>query len=179
MPRRTGPRAGARSRSRRRRTAAELQRLREREGSGLRAVYLSCGNQSAIQHIREAVGPLGFSVLDKWTVFEGDWPEGLRAVEALSFDEKAVVEFVPLTQAKYFLGLRLSSMSVVVAQTRTLDEEGDFFENHVDGVDSGVDTSGRTLAMRGNENTRLLTISGVHLPSTQVPKLGFGVVSPL
>lgn len=143
--------------------AAELQRLRGREepGGRLRAVYLSCGNRSAIQRFREAVEPLGFSVLDKWTVFEEDWPEGLRAVEALSFDQKAVVEFVPLTQARYFLGLRLSSMSVVVAQSRTLDEEGDFFENHVDGAGSEADSGGRTLAMRGNENTRLLAIGGI------------------
>lgn len=140
---------------------AELQRLRAREGPGLRAVYLSCGNRSAIEHFRAAATPLGFAVLDKWTVFEADWPEGLRTVEALSFDEKAIVEFVPLTQAKYFLGVSLSSMSVAVAQKRTLDEEGDFFEKYINSVGAGeAETSGRTLAMRGNENTRILTISG-------------------
>lgn len=140
---------------------AELQRLRERDGlDSIAAAYVSCGNRDAISHFREAVEPLGIAVLDKWTVFEEDWPEGLQAVEKLSFDQKAVVELVPLTRARYFLGLRLSSMSVVVAQTRTLDEEGDFFENHVDNG-AKPETSGRTMTMSGNENTRLLTISGI------------------
>lgn len=154
----------------------ELRRVRAREsegegqvdggGSGSprgqpAAVYVSCGNQTAIQRFRETVAPLGFSVVDKWTVLEESWPEGVARVNALGFDAKAVVEFVPLTKAKYFLGLRLSSMSVVIAWTRTLDEEGEFFKNYVDSFEAETKNKGRILEMRGNNNTRLLAISGI------------------
>lgn len=141
--------------------AAELVRLRESDRTGSSTVYVSCGNRTAVQHFRRAVAPLGFLVLDKWVAFEQDWPEGVELVETLPFDQKAVVEYVPLVEAKYFLGLRLSSMSVVIAQARTLDEPGDFFEKHVDSNVSAAESSGRTLEVRGNENTRLLVISGI------------------
>lgn len=140
--------------------AAELRRLRARDGD-LRTVFVSCGNRSAVQYFRETVGPSGFAVLDKWAVLGEHWPEGLETVEALAFDQKAVVEYAPLLEGKYFLGLRLSSMSVIVAQARTLDEEGDFFENYFDENNTETRPAGRTLEVRGNENTRLLVISGI------------------
>lgn len=155
----------------------ELRRVLAREGEGEgqggergsrspgggppAAVYVSCGNQTAIQRFREAVAPLGFAVVDKWTVLEESWPEGLAEVEALGFDAKAIVEYVPLTTARYFLGLRSSSMSVVVTWARTLEEEGEFFENYVDVFEEETKDKGRILEMRGNNNTKLLAISNI------------------
>lgn len=139
--------------------AAELRRLRARHGD-LRTVYVSCGNRTAIQYFREVVEPIGFSVLDKWAILEKHWPEGLEKVEALPFDQKAIVEYAPLMEGKFFFGLRSSSMSVVIAQARTLEEEGDFFEKHVDKDTTEVAPSVRTLEVRGNEHTRFLVIRG-------------------
>lgn len=151
--------------------AAELVRLRESDRAAaaatattmLSTVYVSCGNRTAIEQFRRVVAPMGFLVLDKWVLLEEDGPEGVGLVETLPFDQKAVVEYVPLVEGKYFLGLRLSSMSVIIAQSRTLEEPGDFFETFVDGgtVLAAEPSGGRMLEVRGNENTRLLVISGI------------------
>lgn len=104
--------------------------------------------------------PLGLSVLDKWTVFETDWPEGLTIVESLPFDQKAVVEYEALVNGKYFLGISLSSMSNSIATQRTLDEPGDFLETYISSADMDSANSG-SLEIRGNTYTRLLSITGI------------------
>lgn len=138
----------------------ELQRLGEQDGN-VTTVYVSCGNKTSIQYFRQAIEPLGYVVLDKWTVFETDWPEGLAIVESLPFDEKAVVEYETLVAGNYFLGISLSSMSVVVATERTLNEAGNFVENYIDSANQNLDNEGRRLQIRGDNHTRLLCISGI------------------
>jgi hypothetical protein len=76
------------------------------------------------------LSPLGYTVHDKWTILADD-PETLAKVEALAFDEKAIVEYQTLVEAKYFMGIIMSSMSSLIAFARTVDEEEDFFETHV------------------------------------------------
>ncbi|KAJ4393095.1 hypothetical protein N0V93_002302 [Gnomoniopsis smithogilvyi] len=140
--------------------ASEIQQIEEQSGD-VRTVYVSCGNRNSIQYFRQAVEPLGYAVLDKWTVFETDWPEGLDVVESLPFDQKAVVEYETLVAGRYFLGIRLSSMSVVIATQRTLAEPGDFLETYVDNIDLDLENKTRRLEVRGNKYTRLLSISGI------------------
>lgn len=140
--------------------ANEIKRLAEQD-KDISTIYVSCGNRSSIQHFRRVMEPLGYTVLDKWTVFETDWPEGLAIVESLPFDQKAVVEYGTLVNGNYFLGIRLSSMSVVIATERTLDEPGDFLETYVDSADADLGYKGRRLEIRGNNYTRLLCISGI------------------
>lgn len=65
---------------------SEIQRL-EKDNGDVRTIYVSCGNRTSIQYFPQAVEPLGYSVLNMWTVFETSWPEGLAIVEALPFDE--------------------------------------------------------------------------------------------
>lgn len=145
----------------------ETLRLRD-EARGLlpvRTIYVSCGNRTSIQYFRERIESLGYSVLDKWTLLETNvqdgWPEGLATVEALSFDEKAIVEYEPLVRSRYFLGISYSSMSFVIATARTLREPGDFMEVFIEGGGDGLggtEEKGIT-EVRGNEHTRLIYVN--------------------
>lgn len=150
--------------------AGDIETLRLRdEARGLdpvRNIYVSCGNRTSIQYFRERVEPLGYIVFDKWTLLETaaqqDWPEGLETVEALSFDEKAIVEYEPLVRGRYFLGISYSSMSFVIATARTLREPGDFIEVFIEGGGDGIggkeEEKGIT-EVRGNEHTRLIYVN--------------------
>lgn len=152
----------------------ETLRLRD-EARGLdpvRTIYVSCGNRSAIQYFRESVAPLGYTVVDKWSLLEGardgdgesDWSDGLLAtVEALSFDEKAIVEYEPLVKSRYFLGISYSSMSYVIATARTLRQPGDFYDVFIAGGGDGAMGKGEEekgiREVRGNEDTRLIYVN--------------------
>lgn len=138
----------------------EIQRFTQQDGN-VRTIYVSCGNKTSIEHFRQTVEPLGYSVLDKWTVFETDWPEGLTIVESLPFDQKAVVEYEALVMGKYFLGISLSSMSNMIATQRTIDEPGDFFEKYMTSTDTESANDGRRLEVLGNTHTRLISITGI------------------
>lgn len=149
----------------------ETLRLRDeaRGSAPVRNVYVSCGNRTSIQYFRSSIEPLGYAVFDKWSLLEGagDWPGGLETVEALSFDEKAIVEYEPLVSSRYFLGISYSSMSFVVATARTLREPGDFMDVWVVGAASGSggEAGGRgeeekgITEVRGNEHTRLIYVN--------------------
>lgn len=140
--------------------ATEIQGFSQQDGN-VRTIYVSCGNRTSIEYFRQAVEPLGYSVIDKWTVFETDWPEGLTIVESLPFDQKAIVEYEALVMGKYFLGISLSSMSNVIATQRTLDEPGDFFESYMASTDTVSANTGRRLEVLGNTHTRLISITGI------------------
>lgn len=152
----------------------ETLRLRDeaRGSAPVRNIYVSCGNRTSIQYFRSSIEPLGYAVFDKWSLLEGaaaagDWPGGLEAVETLSFDEKAIVEYEPLVSSRYFLGISYSSMSFVIATARTLREPGDFMDVWVVGAASGsggeADGRGKEEKgineVRGNEHTRLIYVN--------------------
>lgn len=130
-------------------------------------VYVSCGNRTAIQSFRDRLEPMGYTVLDKWSLLEAahggggdDDDESLlllaQTIAQLSFDEKAVVEYEPLVRARYFWGISFSSMSFVVATTRTLGEPGDFLETWV--LAAGDEDKG-IHEVRGNDHTRLIFVN--------------------
>lgn len=83
----------------------DLERIRNsEEGKGIRDVYVSCGEQEAIERFRLVVKPRGFNVHDKWSLLEGD-AEMQARVDALEFDKRAIVDFQLLANAKYFMGV--------------------------------------------------------------------------
>lgn len=155
--------------------AGDIETLRLRdEARGLspvRNIYVSCGNRTSIEYFRERVEPLGYTVLDKWSLLLLDnessgWPEGMETIEALSFDEKAIVEYEPLVNSRYFLGISYSSMSYVIATARTLAEPGDFWEAYITsggggggGVKGEEEESKGITEVRGNEHTRLIYVN--------------------
>lgn len=81
----------------------------------------------------------------------------LATIEALSFDEKAVVEYEPLVRGRYFLGISYSSMSSVVATARTLGEPGDFFDDYI--TNGGGEAEKGIKEVRGNEHTGLIYVN--------------------
>lgn len=131
----------------------------------IRDVYVSSGDGDAIDVFRERVKPLGFRLHDKWSLL-ADKPNELRDLKALSFDEGAALEYEVLRQADVFLGLAMSTMSLMVAYAREVDGPNSFFKTYI--------TPGSTRAlknesmhreyenpetMRGNNRTRLLIVS--------------------
>lgn len=92
----------------------ELARLQKEPQFLLRDLYISCGDQGAIQTFRILAQKLGFTVHDKWTLLE-DQPEMLERMEALDFDRKAIVEYEVLVKSSYFFGAGQSTFSMLVA----------------------------------------------------------------
>jgi hypothetical protein len=58
-------------------------------------------------------------------------PETLSQVEELALDQKAIVEYQTLVEARFWMGIITSSMSSLIAYARTVDEEEDYFETYV------------------------------------------------
>jgi hypothetical protein len=111
--------------------------------------------------------PLNFTVHDKWTL-PAEHPELLVELEGLTFDQKGIVEYKTLTSADYFLGIALSSMSLLVAFDRTVDENEDYFTTFIQnnsirayGSQDGIHRNYPVMPiMKGNDKTRLFCISG-------------------
>lgn len=109
--------------------------------------------------------PDGYEVHDKWTLLV-DQPDMLDKLEALYFDQKAIVEYQTLVAARFQLGIITSSMSTLIAYARTVDDEEDFFETYVfpgsskNGLNRGYPHS---PSMMGNADTKLMVVSGVDI----------------
>lgn len=86
--------------------AEEMLKIREMtpEGAGVSAVYVSSGDQQAIQNFRERLEPLNFTVHDKWTILQ-EKPDELALVDAMDFDTKGIVDFEVLVQARFYMGV--------------------------------------------------------------------------
>lgn len=78
----------------------EMEVIRKSAEYPMNTVYISCGDQSAIQTFRDKLSPLGYEVYDKWNLLAKK-PEILAQVEALTFDQKGIVEYQNLVQAKF------------------------------------------------------------------------------
>lgn len=74
------------------------------DGRGLSAVYVSSGDQQAIQKFRERLEPLDFTVHDKWTILK-DKPKMLALVDEMDFDSMGVIDYEALVQAECFIGV--------------------------------------------------------------------------
>lgn len=86
--------------------AGEMARIRA-QGSDVSAVFISSGDQGAIDRFRQVLEPQGYVVHDKWTVMEAlGETGGLSEIDALDFDSKGIVDFAVLSGARYFMGVR-------------------------------------------------------------------------
>jgi hypothetical protein len=142
----------------------ELEKWNNLRGGIIEDVYVSCGDMGRIQLFREALAPLGYAVHDKDSLLT-DQPQTRQTIDDLNFDQKAVVEYVPLQSATYFLGLLPSTLSYIAAYSRTAatdHEQAEWFETHLL-FDS---TRGhqlqkfmpKPLEMKGDDYTKLLVI---------------------
>ncbi|POS77678.1 hypothetical protein DHEL01_v203933 [Diaporthe helianthi] len=145
---------------------ADILRMRARDlsqdSAALSAVYVSWGDQQAIQGFRERLEPLNFTVHDKWTVLAGQ-PKMLSLVNEMDFDSMGIVDFEALVRAQFFIGVLSSTMSDYIAYTRTTDDEEDFFDTY---IYPGVSFLGpiakfpEPFTIRGNQYTSLLVTDG-------------------
>lgn len=86
--------------------AGEMARIRAL-GSDVSAVFVSSGDQGAIQRFREVLAPRGYVVHDKWSIMEAlGETGGLSEIEALDFDSKGIVDYAVLAGARFFMGVR-------------------------------------------------------------------------
>lgn len=69
-----------------------IEEIPNTSASEVKVAYVSCGDPAAIGTFREMLAPLGYTVHDKWTLL-AEQPVTLAQVEALRFDEKAIVEY--------------------------------------------------------------------------------------
>lgn len=101
---------------------AEMLRIRDAtpEGAGVSAVYVSSGDQAAIQEFRERLEPLGFTVHDKWTILQSK-PEVLALVDDMDFDSKGIIDFEVLVRAQFFMGVSLFVSDILFASLFPFD----------------------------------------------------------
>jgi hypothetical protein len=131
------------------------------DAKDLKTVYVSCGDRGAVQSFRNMLEPLGFVVHDKWTLGELH-PEIIASVDQLPFDRKGVVEYEVMRWARYFMGVSMSSMSLMVAYSRTVNGEKDWFDQYLypGTVKTGLSRSYSSQDVKGNGYTGLMSISG-------------------
>lgn len=144
---------------------AEIQRIKAAVSYDLKTVYVSCGDTTAIQTFRDMLVPLGFVVHDKWTILVGK-NETANKIESLSFDQKGILEYQVLVEARFWIGIITSSMSSLVAFARTVDDPGDYFEAEVfpgstrSGLNRNYPEPG---SVQGSFNTKLMVVNGVDI----------------
>jgi len=144
---------------------AEIQRIQKTVSYNLKTIYVSCGDEGAIQRFRDILKPLGFTVESKSTLLASS-NSTLAQVEALAFDQKAIVEYQTLVDARFWMGVVMSSMSSLVAYTRSIDNEEDYFSQY---IFPGSTRNGAERAypvapdMKGNSNTKLMVVNGVDI----------------
>lgn len=129
----------------------------------IKDVYVSCGNPKAIRKFEARIGPLGYIVHDKISLLSNR-TDILEEIEALQFDEKAITEYESLVSADYFMGILTSSLSAIVAYTRTVNEEGDYFDRYIHPGTTRAAFVDRVFpnspSIRGNEHTKLMVLTG-------------------
>lgn len=83
----------------------EVARIRETDqGRNIHEVFVSCGDQDAINQFREMLQPLNYTVSDKWTIL-ADRPEELEVIEQSGFDSRGIIDHEVLAGATYFMGV--------------------------------------------------------------------------
>ncbi|KAK0101368.1 hypothetical protein ONS95_006543 [Cadophora gregata] len=144
---------------------AEIQRIQKSVSYNITTVYVSCGDEGAIQRFRNILKPLGFTVESKSTLLASS-NGTLAQVESLPFDQKAIVEYQTLVDARFWMGLIMSSMSSLIAYARSIDNEEDFFSAYVfpGSTRNGAERAYPAVPdMRGNGNTKLMVVNGVDI----------------
>ncbi|KAI1083000.1 hypothetical protein F5B20DRAFT_442138 [Whalleya microplaca] len=98
--------------------------LLEAEKQGYRGgmAYLASGSETESQKFgNQAMARLQLDVKTKYDLLEG---RNLRELKAMSWDQQALVDFIVLLNADYFVGVSPSSFSINVALKRHLQKEG-------------------------------------------------------
>jgi len=151
----------------------ELEKIERKNEGDMRTLYVSCGNQTRLEELRQKVEPLGYKMWDKWSLLAND-PKTLAVVDALMFDEKGAVEFELLLRSKFFMGPFMSSMSQLIAYARSVNDDEGFFEEKIfpgSTKDTGENGAGmrRTYpvspAMKGDDKTKLMIVNGEDIMS--------------
>ncbi len=109
--------------------------------------------------------PLGYKVESKSSLLASS-NDTLTQVEALAFDQKAIVEYQVLVDARFWMGLIMSSMSSLIAYARSINNEEEFFSTYVfpGSVKTGLERAYlESPAMRGNRVTKLMVVNGVDI----------------
>jgi hypothetical protein len=141
----------------------DLERLQNTTTEDVTNIYISCGDRKAIELFRQKLKPLHYTVHDKWTLL-ANHPDIHAKMENLTFDQKGIVEYTTLTSADYFFGVGMSSMSLLIAYARTIDEESEYFMKYI--YPNSIRNSPLhrqytgSPVMKGNKKTRLLMVSG-------------------
>lgn len=89
-----------------------------------KAAYLATGNKTEAQKLTNAASERhGMAVITKHELLARQ-PKELAALEALTWDQQALIDYIVLLECDYFLGVSPSSFSMNVALKRHLWAEG-------------------------------------------------------
>ena len=143
---------------------SELENIQNFGSNEPKTIHVSCGDPGAIQKFREKLSPLGYIVYDKWTLLAGQ-PEMLEMIDGLFFDQKGILEYEVMVNAKFWLGIITSTLSSLVAYARSVEDEDDFFETYI--FPGSVRTEKPlerwypdSPSMKGNNFTKLMVLTG-------------------
>ncbi|KAJ9129706.1 GDP-fucose protein O-fucosyltransferase [Coniochaeta hoffmannii] len=98
--------------------------LSEAAARGFKAAYLATGNGTeAAKFVERARSEHDIAVTTKQELLNG-YGEDLSAIQALTWDQQALIDFIVLLAGDFFLGVNPSSFSMNVALKRHLQMEG-------------------------------------------------------
>lgn len=98
--------------------------LEQAAAMDFKAAYLATGNKTEARKLTTAAAEqYGMAVVTKHELLK-DHPSDLEALEALTWDQQALIDFILLLECDYFLGVSPSSFSMNVAGKRHLKAEG-------------------------------------------------------
>lgn len=100
--------------------------------------YLATGNATEAAKFASLALAEELTVVTKQDLLEGTENEGLKSsLDKLSWDQQALVDFVVLLQAEYFVGVSPSSFSMNVALKRHLKRDGLYTRPWRIGIEEG------------------------------------------
>ncbi|KAK4227803.1 hypothetical protein QBC38DRAFT_477018 [Podospora fimiseda] len=88
-----------------------------------KAVYLATGNETEAQRFAQTAEHHGMKVTTKHKLLE-EHHEDQKRMSELTWDQQAMIDYVVMTEADYFLGVNPSSFSIGLAMKRHLKEDG-------------------------------------------------------
>ncbi|KAI9641988.1 hypothetical protein NHQ30_009858 [Ciborinia camelliae] len=139
----------------------ELASADQGAAEGIKTIYISCGDETAIEKFREPLSALGYQVYDKWALVSS-LPDLSSQLKEMEFDTMAIIDYAVLVEAKFFLGVWMSTFSQTISYARTAEDEDDFWETYItpgsrrDGLARVWDN---VPALKGDETTKLLVVN--------------------
>ncbi|QSZ36620.1 hypothetical protein DSL72_006500 [Monilinia vaccinii-corymbosi] len=128
---------------------------------GIKTIYISCGDEAAIEIFREPLSALGYQVYDKWALVSS-LPGLSSQLKEMEFDTMAIVDYAVLVGANFFLGVWMSTFSQTIAYARTAEDEDDFWETY---ITPGSRRAGSARvwdhvpALKGDDTTKILVVN--------------------